>query len=515
MRVAIFAAIGAALFVAIGLATFGLAEPETLKWQVENPDVAVGQHVRLSVRVVDASGKPVVGPVTIASSRLDMGPQGMPTMTAPLRVLDPPKQGLVTFETDIPMAGKWALTLSGKIAGRSDTISGQVVFTARAAPSHAAPSRTPSGQRRIAYYRAPMSPDTSPVPKKDAMGMDYIPVYADAALKVPGAIRISPERIQRAGVRLEVVGRRNLSQTLRASGSVDHDESRLAIVTSKFSGFVEKLFVSVTGAEVHPGQPLARVWIESNDILAKEADYLIALRGIGAPGDAKRAENNLRFFGVPETMIQELKRTGQPVRSITLTSPLHGIVIEKPAIPGMRFAAGDTLFKIADHSVVWVIAQVAERDLAALKVGETARIRLAAYADTPFQGRVAFIYPELDMATRTVQVRIEVANPDGRIKIGQYADVAIQAPFPGGPVVAIPEPAIVDDGTRQVAFVAKEGGVFEPRALVLGRRAGGYVEVRQGLAEGERIVSSGNFLIDAESNLQTALSTFAPSGSAR
>jgi Cu(I)/Ag(I) efflux system membrane fusion protein len=388
-----------------------------------------------------------------------------------------------------------------------------VVFTARDA--QAAPPRPANGRRRVLYYRAPMSADTSPVPKKDPMGMDYIPVYADGALTVPGAVRLSPERVQRAGVRVEAVQRRNLSQVVRAAGTVDHDESRLAIVTSKFSGFVEKLFVSVTGAEVHPGQPLARVWIESNDILAKEADYLIALRGIGEPGDVKRAENNLRLFGVPESMIQELKRTKQPVRSITLTSPRHGIVIEKPAIPGMRFAAGDILFKVADHSVVWIIAQVPERDLATLRVGETAHIKLTAYADTPFEGRIAFISPQLDMATRTVQVRIEVANPGGRIKIGQYADVAIDAPSSGAAVIAIPESAIIDSGTRQVVFVAKEDGVFEPRTLILGRRAGGYVEVRQGLAEGEKIVSSGNFLIDAESNLQTALSAFTLSGNAQ
>lgn len=512
MRVA-YSILVASFIAIVSAATVGCADTSSPSWQAANPNIPTGSNVRLDLRLVIADGKPVDGKVTVTAARFDMGPDGMAAMTSPLRPTASSEPGGVSFLTDVSMAGRWALTISGKVEGQAEIVSGVVVFTAADRRSQNVAPATPNARRKILYYRNPMGlSDTSPVPKKDAMGMDYIPVYADEALTVPGAVRISLERIQRAGVRLEVVGRRNLSHAVRATGTVTHDESRLSIVTSKFSGFVEQLYVGVTGAQVRRGQPLARVWIESNDILAKEADYLIALRGFGPPGDVKRAEDNLRLFGVPESLIQELKRTGRPVRTITITAPRHGVVIEKPAIPGMRFAAGDVLFKIADHSVVWIIAQVPERDLAMLKVGEAAQIRLAAYADAPFAGRVSFISPELDLTARTVQVRIEVPNPGQRIKIGQYADVTLDALASGG-VVAIPETAVVDNGVRQVAFIAKDGGVFEPRTILLGRRGRGYVEVRRGIAEGEKVVASGNFLIDAESNLQTALSTFAPADS--
>lgn len=496
-----------------GLILTACAEAAGFRWQALNPAISTGQNVRIDVRLLDPGGKPVPANINVSSVRLDMGPDGMANMTTPIRPIASSQTGVASFAADIPMAGRWALTITGKAEGQTEPTTGIVIFTVTGPHAQNTPPRGTSGPRRVLYYRHPMGlPDTSPVPRKDAMGMDYIPVYSDQASDVPGAVRIDAARIQRSGVRMETAGRRNLSQTVRAVGTVDHAENRLGIVTSKFSGFVEMLYVATTGARVYRGQPLARVWIESNDILAKEADYLIALRGIGAPGDIKRAENNLRLFGVPESLIEELRRTGRPVRNITLTSPLNGVVVEKPAIRGMRFNAGDTLFKVADHTLVWVIAQVSERDLASLAVGQTARIALAAYADTPFVGRVSFIAPELDMASRTVQVRIEVANPEHRIKIGQYADVVIEAPAPGGMVVAIPESAVIDSGTRQVAFVGEGDGVFAPRQLLLGRRGGGYVEVRRGISEGERVVASGNFLIDAESNLNTAMTTFAADG---
>jgi len=361
--------------------------------------------------------------------------------------------------------------------------------------------------RKVLYYRAPMgSPDTSPVPKKDAMGMDYAPVYADDAAPGAGAIRISAEKIQRAGVRTDVVKRMTLTKTVRAAGTVTPDETKLAIITTKFSGFVEQLFVATTGAQVRSGQPLMKVWIESPDVLAKEVDYVVALSGVGA--SVTQAANNLRLFGIPDSAMAEMKRTRQAARSIVINAPIDGTVLEKPAVVGMHFAAGDILFKSADLSTVWVAAQVSERDLPFVQQGQKASISFTDNPEMTFQGEVAFIYPELDPATRTAQVRIVAANPDGRMRSGQYADVRINAVAGDIAVLAIPESAVLDSGARQIAFVAKGNGVFEPRALVLGRRGGGYVEVRQGVSQGEHIVVSGNFLIDAESNLQTALGTF-------
>jgi Cu(I)/Ag(I) efflux system membrane fusion protein len=290
------------------------------------------------------------------------------------------------------------------------------------------------------------------------------------------------------------------------------DESRLATSTVKFEGFVEELFVSTTGASVRTGQPLLRVWIESKEILDRQVDYALALRGTGNLADAER---NLRIFDIPEQVFEQIRETGRPVRSITLTAPLSGIVLEKPAIVGMRFAAGDILFKTADLSIVWIMAEISERDLGPLRAGQTANIALAAFSGEEFEGLVDFVYPELDMAARTVKVRIIVPNQDMRLKAGQYADVVIEAPIVGNPVLAVPDSAVIDSGSRQVVFVAREGGVFEPRDVTLGYRGEGYIEIRDGLDEGERIVTAGNFLIDAESNLRAALMAFTAAGTAQ
>jgi len=364
--------------------------------------------------------------------------------------------------------------------------------------------------RTILYYRNAMGlPDTSPVPKKDSMGMDYIPVYSDQVAATPGTIRLTTEKIQRAGVRTEVVKQMPLANAVRATGTVAADESRQAVVTAKFDGFVEKLLVSTTGSKVRAGLPLMRVWIQSPEILIKEADFIGSVAS-QADTHAAQAAENLRQFGVPSSMIAEMRRSGQPTRSMLIAANASGTVMEKPVVSGQRFAAGDVLFKTTDLSQVWVLAQVSERDLAGLKPGQTAKITFRDNPDASFAGTVSFISPEINADTRTAQVRIVVANRDGLLRIGQYADVSIDANRSNGSVLAVPESAVVDDGSRQVAFVALAGGIFQPRTVVLGARAAGYVEVRSGLSEGDRIVTSGNFLIDAESNLQTALQSMKP-----
>lgn len=482
-----------------------LAAPPT--WEALNPEIPVGNNVRLELRLVGADGKPVTAPVTVQSSRLDMGPDDMAEMTARLRAATATAPGSVAFETDIVMAGRWALRITAAVPGQSEPVSGVVVFTAADAPQAAPPA---SSERKILFYRNPMGlPDTSRVPKKDWMGMDYIPVYADEANDPPGTVRISLAKVQRAGVRTEEVMKRSLARSVRAVGTIEPDESRLAVVTARFGGFVEELFVPVTGATVRAGQPLLRVWIESAEILQKQSDLLTALRGTtGRPEDVERAARNLRLFGIPEAVIARLRDTREPVRSIVLTAPADGTVLQKPALVGMRFASGDTLFRTADLSKVWVMAQVSERDLTLVRVGQAARVTFKAY-DTPRDGRVAFVYPELNAATRTALVRLELPNGDGLLKAGLYADVEIDTRS-DNTVIAIPESAIIDSGSRRVAFVAKDGGVFEPRDLVLGQRGNGFAEVRKGLVEGERIVVTGNFLIDAESNLRAALGALVP-----
>ena len=502
----------AALFATLMPIGISIATQHEPRWEAVKAEVPVGKGVRLEVRLVGTGAKPLAGGLRVTSKRLDMGPDGMPTMTAPLRPIPSSSPGVLAFETDLVMAGRWALTVSAAVAGSDKPATGVVLFTAVEKRSEAAPVPSPAGKRRVLYYRNPMGhPDVSPVPKKDSMGMDYIPVYQDEAAGPAGTVRIAPEKIQRAGVRTDLVTRRTLNRTVRAVGTVVPDERRLGILNAKFDGFVEELFVPVTGAEVRAGERLMRVWIGSREILQKQSDYLSALRGAGASSsEAERAARNLRLFGISEQVIEGLRRTRDPVRSIVLRASADGTVMEKPAVNGMRFSAGDMLFRIADLSTVWVLAQVAERDLAVLRIAQQARIQFSAFAGEIFKGRIAFVYPELNLVTRTAIVRIEVPNESRRIKLGQYADVTIEAPQVTAPVIAIPQSAVIDSGSRRVAFVAKGDGVFEPRNVVLGLRGDHFIEIKDGLSEGERIVTTGNFLIDAESNLRAALGAFAP-----
>lgn len=510
----LFAAIsgGLAMAVTAGVIIFSFSPAiraaGPLTFEAVQAEVPMGKVVRVEVRLKGGNAAP--GAVTVMSSRIDMGPDGMPTMTAPLRRVESKTPGVLAFEADLIMAGHWALHLEAKPEGEHEPAKGTVVFTVVEKQQESKPAAEPTQQRHILYYRNPMGqPDTSPVPKKDSMGMDYIPVYSDEVSGPTGSIRITPEKVQKAGVRTEIVTRRDLSRTVRAVGTIVPDESRLAVVAVKFGGFIEDLLVSTTGAEVRAGQPIARVWIESPEILQKQADFLTALRGgPSRGGDIEGTERNLRLFGIPAQAIDQLKRTGEPVRSVVLNAPVTGTVLEKPAVVGMRFNTGDRLFRMADLSTMWAIVEVSERDLALVRPGQTAKITLKAYSEDPVEGRVALVYPELDMATRTARVRIELPNKDGRLRSGLYAEASIRASAGNGPVIAVPDSAIIDSGTRQIAFVSNGNGTFEPRNLVLGRRGNGYVEVREGLAEGELIVTAGNFLIDAESNLRTALNAF-------
>jgi membrane fusion protein, copper/silver efflux system len=366
--------------------------------------------------------------------------------------------------------------------------------------------------RKILFYRNPMGlPDTSPVPKKDPMGMDYIPVYEGDAQEQGGAIKLSVERIQRSGVRTEPVQSLVLMQPVRAVGAVALDERRLTVVSMRSEGYVEDLFVDTTGQTVRKGEPLFRVY--SPDIQQALADLLVvSSRGQSAPALGQSSLNGtmrrLRNLGVPEDRIQELRDSGVNPRTIDWPSPASGTIISKRIINGQRISAGDELYRIADLSQVWVIADVAEGDLADIKPGTRATVTFRAYMGQPVEGVVTFIYPEMRAETRTARVRIEVPNPDGRLKTDMYADVVFHVEGTGIPVTAVPAGAIIDSGTRQVVLVSKGDGRFEPRPVKLGRRGGGRVEIIEGLTAGEEVVTSATFLIDAESNLQTALKAF-------
>ncbi|MDA8107936.1 MAG: efflux RND transporter periplasmic adaptor subunit [Betaproteobacteria bacterium] len=383
-----------------------------------------------------------------------------------------------------------------------------------------APEAKPKG--RVLYYRNPMGlPDTSPVPKKDAMGMDYVPVYeSDASAR--GQVALTPERVQKLGVKTETARLRTLTRTLRAVGTVQVDERRLHTVAPKFEGWIEKLHVNATGQAVARGEPLMEVY--SPELVSAQREYAIALQGMQATQQgspevradmarlAQSALQRLRNWDVSEQDLTRLREQDTARRALTLRAPASGVVLEKMAVAGMRFMPGEALYRIADLSRVWFVVQVYEQDLAAARVGQEARIALGAYPGRSFAGRVAFVYPTLSSDTRTAQVRIELPNPQGQLRPAMYGTAEIAAGLDQTPVLAVPSSAVIDSGRRQVVLVAAGEGRFAPREVKLGASAGEYVQVLEGIAEGENVVVSANFLIDAESNLKAALGGFGSQG---
>jgi Cu(I)/Ag(I) efflux system membrane fusion protein len=373
------------------------------------------------------------------------------------------------------------------------------------------------GQKsKLLYYRNPMGlPDTSPVPKKDPMGMDYIPVFegeedggGDSGLK------ISAEKIQKMGVKVEPARLQVLDRTVRASGRVEIDESRTYTVTAKFEGYIERLHVNTTGQPVGRGQPLFEVY--SPELVSAQREYAIAAQGVGklneAGGEAQSAMKQLadsslqrlKNWDISDEQIKALAQSGNARRTLTFRAPVAGIVTEKKAVQGMRFMPGEVLYQIADTSSVWVQADVFEQDIATVGIGQKAKIRINAYPGEVFEGRIAYVYPTLKAETRTVPVRIELANPKGKLKPAMFADVEI--PVAGATqVVTVPNSAVIDSGSKQVVIVQLGEGRFEPRPVKLGQRGSDFVQVLEGVKEGEPVVTAANFLIDAESNLKAAL----------
>jgi Cu(I)/Ag(I) efflux system membrane fusion protein len=404
-----------------------------------------------------------------------------------------------------------ALVAGALIAGAGGYWLGQAPHTETAA-SMPAPS-APSGKGRILYYRSPMgAPDTSPGPKKDAMGMDYIPVYENEAGANAGTVTVDAARVQMLGVRTTKAELKPaLNRTIRATGSVAFDERRMAVVTTKAAGWVEQLYVSATGEPVRAGQPLLALY--SPDLVSAEQEYLVAASmQAGMGGDAlimDAARRRLRALDVPESEIARLARTGKAARTIAVLAPANGVVTEKMAVLGMHIDPGAPLYKTADLSTVWLIAQIQEQDLRALKIGQTAQASFVAFPGQSFAGRVDFIYPELMPDTRTVKVRILMPNPGGLLRSDMYATVAIATDATASVnVLTIPDSAIIDSGAKQTVLIALGGGRFEPRAVRVGARGDGQAEILSGLQAGEDVVTSANFLIDAESNLRAALQAF-------
>lgn len=391
----------------------------------------------------------------------------------------------------------------------------------RGAPTDASTAPAPMEKKPL-FYRNPMGlPDTSPVPKKDPMGMDYIAVYEGDSAKddpaLPNQLQISTQKVQKLGVRTEAAQLRSLDKIVRAAGRIEPDERRIAMVSPKFEGYVERLHVNTTGQFVSKGQPLFEVY--SPELVSVQREYAIAvqgaesLKGADSPaqlGMARLVESSLqrlKNWDISEDQIKALMASGDTKRTLTFRSPVAGVVTEKKAVQGMRFMPGEALYQISDLSSIWVIADVFEQDIGWVKTGAKAKITINAYPEKVFSGTVTTVYPTLKTDTRTLAVRVELANPGGLLKPGMFAELELQVAAKGR-VITVPASAVIDSGIRQIVLIQLKEGRFEPREVRLGARSDNHIEVIDGVKEGEHVVVAANFLIDAESNLKAAIAGF-------
>jgi membrane fusion protein, copper/silver efflux system len=333
-------------------------------------------------------------------------------------------------------------------------------------------------------------------------GMKLVPQYADeASPTTAGGVSIPPQRQQLIGVKLATAELRDLSHTIRATGRVAVDERRVAQIRTKFEGFVDALYVNFTGQPVRRGDPLLAVY--SPDLLATQNELILAERTRSDLGKtlADAARTRLRLMDMSNADIDRVARTGKPSRDVVLRSPVSGVVTTKSAVAGARVMPTDTLYEVADLSHVWVLADVYESELQAVRVGTPAQVVIGGQT---LNGSVTFIGPVVAAQTRTASVRIELDNRAELLKPDMFADVILQSPL--GSSVAVPDSAVMNTGTRSVVFVARGNGTFEPRAVTTGAKADGFYAIRSGVQPGERVVVDANFLVDSESRLKSALS---------
>jgi len=392
-------------------------------------------------------------------------------------------------------------------------------------PASAAP--TPRvGKPKILYYEDPMHPQyrsDKPGIAPDC-GMKLVPVYAEDAAP-PGAplgsVQISAARQQLLGVVSEPARYRTLEKTIRAVGRVALDEERIANVHVKVSGWVKKVFVDYTFQYVKKGDPLFTLY--SPELLASEQEYLLALKAerelggssfaevaLGGRNLLEAARRRLELWDLTEDQMRELEQTAQPHREITFYSPAAGHVLERKAFPNQYITPDTELYKLADHSEVWVYADIYEPEMAMVEVGQEATLTATALPGQTFRGRVIFIQPHVMSETRTLPVRLEFPNPDLKLKPEMFVNVELHRSL--GRQLTVPVDAVLDSGERQRVFVDRGGGAFEPREVKIGERVENYATITRGLRAGEKVVTRANFLIDSESNLRQAIAGMATSG---
>ncbi|MEW6602939.1 MAG: efflux RND transporter periplasmic adaptor subunit [Nitrospirota bacterium] len=329
-------------------------------------------------------------------------------------------------------------------------------------------------------------------------------------------VEIEPEKQQLIGVKIVAAAVKPMQKTIRTVGRVEYDERRLSTVNTKFEGWIEKLHIDYTGKYVKKGEPLAEIY--SPELVATQQEFLNVLKWTtptlnrGEQGgvsdmlsqDAERiidaARQRLKLWDITDEQIQEIEKTGKPVRTLTIYSPSTGYIVQKMALQGMRVMPGEKLFDIADLSTVWVISDIYEYELPLIKTGQTANISLSYFPDKIFSSTIDYIYPSLAGETRTARVRFIISNPSVQLKPQMFTNVEIKVDM--GKRLTVPDDAVIDTGTRQIIYVDKGEGYFEPREVHIGLKAGGMTEILHGLSAGEKVAASGTFLIDSEAQLK-------------
>ncbi len=369
------------------------------------------------------------------------------------------------------------------------------------------------------FYRNPMNPEiTSPVPAKDEMGMDYIPVYADDQEEdsPAGTVRIDPVTTQSIGVRTAKAELRTLTRDVQTVGRVEYDEQNIARLHPKTEGWIEELYIDTTGQEIDEDEILLSIY--SPKLVSTQQEYLLALSNLdtlsespfddvrqGAESLVNTALERLRLFDVPEHQIRELQETREVRKELHIHSPAKGVVINVGAREGQYVTPQTELYFIADLTRVWVFVDIFEEELPWIEVGDVAEMQVVAVPGRSFVGELTYIYPYAERQTRTIKARLEFPNDDLQLKPDMFANIAIRA-NPAVDVVAVPSEAVIRSGVREKVFVSRESGKFEPREVVVGVSSEGWTEIREGVEPGEAVVTSAQFLIDSESKLREATS---------
>src|SRR6266436_2543311 len=362
-----------------------------------------------------------------------------------------------------------------------------------------------------------IQPASAESPQGSPNGRESAAMAPQEAALVP--VQLSPERLQSIGVKTGRVESKVVEDEIRVTGNVAVDETRLSTVQLRYSGYIQKMFADATYQYLRKGQPLFTIY--SPDLVATEREYLVAkqnqqrvaqstIPGVteGAALLLAAASERLKQWGVPQREISRLESTGEIQRELQVDSPVSGYITERNALPNLTVQPETRLYSVADLSTVWVLAEVFQNDLGRIKVGDRASLTVDSYPGRAFEGRVNFIYPQVDMTTRTARARLVFSNPGLKLTPGMFVNVTLKVAM--GKQLVIPASGVLQSGTRQIVFVSRGDGYIEPREVQLGARAGDDFIVLKGLKAGEEIVTSANFLIDSESQLQAALGSFVP-----